>query len=160
MRLNFIPTSRECIRLRAVEDRVPSLNRRSKSPAAYRIAGDIGAVFRRRRTMDLIRRIVAAKISSLFLELLIVAMLVYPVSVRSQARTVSATVDASKTGPPISKYIYGQFLEHGGDIVNTGVWSEMLVDRKFCYPVAASAPTPPPVMANAAGNPRFPPHSY
>ena len=31
----------------------------------------------------------------------------------------------------------------------------MLADRKFFYPVAASAPKPPPVMGNAAGNPRF-----
>jgi alpha-N-arabinofuranosidase len=72
----------------------------------------------------------------------------------SQSPTIHATIDASKTGPPISKYLYGQFLEHGGDIVNTGVWSEMLVDRKFFYPVAASAPTPPPHMSNAGGNPR------
>jgi hypothetical protein len=78
-----------------------------------------------------------------------------PCGLSSQARTVNATVDTSKTGAPISENIYGQFLEHGGDIVNTGVWSEMLVDRKFFYPVAASAPTPPPVMGNAAGNPRF-----
>jgi alpha-N-arabinofuranosidase len=70
----------------------------------------------------------------------------------SQSPTIHATIDASKTGAPISKYIYGQFLEHGGDIVNTGVWSEMLVDRKFFYPVAASAPTPPPLMSNAGGN--------
>jgi alpha-N-arabinofuranosidase len=72
----------------------------------------------------------------------------------SQSPTIHATIDASKTGTPISKYLYGQFLEHGGDIVNTGVWSEMLVDRKFFYPVAASAPTPPPLMSNAGGNPR------
>ena len=73
----------------------------------------------------------------------------------AQTMPVNATIDVSKTGAPISKNIYGQFLEHGGDIVNTGVWSEMLVDRKFFYPVADSAPTPPPVMGNAAGNPRF-----
>ncbi len=82
-------------------------------------------------------------------------LLALPCTGWSQGRTVHATIDASKTGTPISKYIYGQFLEHGGDIVNTGVWSEMLVDRKFFYPVAASAPTPPAVMGNAAGNPRF-----
>jgi len=73
----------------------------------------------------------------------------------SQSRAVNATIQVSNTGTPISKYIYGQFLEHGGDIVNTGIWSEMLIDRKFFYPVTASAPTPPPVMGNAAGNPRF-----
>jgi alpha-L-arabinofuranosidase len=73
----------------------------------------------------------------------------------AQTKSVNATIDVSKTGAPISKNIYGQFLEHGGDIVNTGVWSELLVDRKFFYPVASSAPTPPPVMGNAAGDPRF-----
>jgi alpha-N-arabinofuranosidase len=78
-----------------------------------------------------------------------------PCAASSQTRIVNATIDASKTGAPISKNIYGQFLEHGGDIVNTGVWSEMLVDRKFFYLVAATAPTPPPVTGNAAGNPRF-----
>ncbi len=78
-----------------------------------------------------------------------------PLAVSSQTHIATATIDTSKTGAPISKNIYGQFLEHGGDIVNTGVWSEMLVDRKFFYPVATSAPTPPPVMGNAAGNPRF-----
>ena len=66
-----------------------------------------------------------------------------------------ATDDVAKTGAPISKNIYGQFLEHGGDIVNAGIWSEMPVDRKFFYPVATVAPTPPPAIGNAAGNPRF-----
>ncbi|MGA2534789.1 MAG: hypothetical protein ABSF53_02150 [Terracidiphilus sp.] len=55
----------------------------------------------------------------------------------SQPHPIIATIDASKTGAPISKNIYGQFLEHGGDIVNTGVWAEMLADRKFFYPVAS-----------------------
>ncbi|HEY2857161.1 MAG TPA: alpha-N-arabinofuranosidase [Terracidiphilus sp.] len=100
-------------------------------------------------------KIAAPQTVSIILGLLVLPALVSPVRVRSQSRTVNATIDTSKTGAPISKNIYGQFLEHGGDIVNTGVWSEMLVDRKFFYPVAASAPTPPPVMGNVAGNPRF-----
>ncbi len=73
----------------------------------------------------------------------------------AQSPKVTATVDVTRTGTPISKNIYGQFLEHGGDIVNSGVWSEMLADRKFFYPVATAAPVPPPPMGNAAGNPRF-----
>jgi hypothetical protein len=73
----------------------------------------------------------------------------------SQSHPINASIDVSKTGSPISKYIYGQFLEHSGDIVNTGVWSEMIVDRKFFYPVDTAAPTPPSVMSNAVGNPRF-----
>jgi alpha-N-arabinofuranosidase len=68
---------------------------------------------------------------------------------------VSVVIDASKTSAPISRYLYGQFLELAGDLVDTGVWAELLTDRKFFYPVSTSAPTPPPVMGNAQGNPRF-----
>ena len=89
-----------------------------------------------------------------FLGMALLLLTGLPFPAFSQSPTIHATIDASKTGTPISKYIYGQFLEHGGDIVNTGVWSEMLVDRKFFYPVAASAPTPPALMSNAGGNPR------
>src|ERR1035438_1991538 len=53
---------------------------------------------------------------------------------------VTAAVNASKTGPPISPYIYGQFLEHIGNITYSGLWSEMLDDRKFFYPVAPAPP--------------------
>ena len=96
-----------------------------------------------------------AKTLSLRAALCLLVLSTLPCTTSSQARIVNATVDTSKTGAPISKNIYGQFLEHGGDIVNTGVWAELLVDRKFFYPVAATAPTPPPVIGNAGGNPRF-----
>src|ERR1039457_548813 len=56
------------------------------------------------------------------------------------SQPVVATVDAAKTGPPISPYIYGQFIEHVGDIIYRGLWSEMLEDRKFYFAVM---PTPP-----------------
>ena len=105
--------------------------------------------------MDSFLKLAFAKTLSLHPASSILILLALPCALRSQVRIVNATIDASKTGAPISKNIYGQFLEHGGDIVNTGIWSEMLVDRKFFYPVAATAPTPPPVMGNAAGNPRF-----
>jgi len=100
-------------------------------------------------------KIAGPKTFSLILSLSMVLPLASSVVVLAETHAVKTTIDVSKTGAPISKNIYGQFLEHGGDIANTGVWSEMPVDRKFFYPVAASAPTPPPVMGNAAGNPRF-----
>jgi len=65
----------------------------------------------------------------------------------AQTRTVNVAIDASKTGAPISKYLYGQFLEHGGNIVNEGVWAEMLEDRKFYYPVTPKPPEQPAVPA-------------
>ncbi len=73
--------------------------------------------------------------------------LLFSASAFSQTPPVSATIDASKTGAPISKYIYGQFLEHGGNIVNEGVWAEMLADRKFYYAVSSKAPEEPPAPA-------------
>lgn len=65
----------------------------------------------------------------------------------AQTQPVNATIDVSKTGAPISKYIYGQFLEHGGSIVNEGVWAEMLEDRKFYNPITSKAPPEPEVPA-------------
>jgi alpha-N-arabinofuranosidase len=64
-------------------------------------------------------------------------------SVLARPQSVHATIDASKTGPPISKYIYGQFLEHIGGIVNNNIWAEMLDDRKFYYPITSHPPAEP-----------------
>jgi alpha-L-arabinofuranosidase len=61
----------------------------------------------------------------------------------AQTKTISATIDVSKTGAPISKNIYGQFLEHIGGIVNNGIWAEMLDDRKFFYPITSHPPAEP-----------------
>ncbi len=47
-------------------------------------------------------------------------------------------IDAAKTGAPISKYIYGQFIEHLGRCIYGGIWAEMLEDRKFFYAVGAA----------------------
>jgi len=49
----------------------------------------------------------------------------------------SIAIDASKTGEPISKYVYGQFIEHLGRCIYGGIWAEMLEDRKFFYSVSA-----------------------
>ncbi len=49
-----------------------------------------------------------------------------------------AVIDVSKKRQPISKYIYGQFIEHLGRCIYGGIWAEMLEDRKFWYPVNES----------------------
>lgn len=49
--------------------------------------------------------------------------------------TESVTIHVNKTEQPISKYIYGQFIEHLGRCIYGGIWAEMLEDRKFYYPV-------------------------
>ena len=54
-----------------------------------------------------------------------------------QAQNSTVRIDVTQTGEPISKYIYGQFIEHLGRCIYGGIWAEMLEDRKFYYPVTA-----------------------
>jgi alpha-N-arabinofuranosidase len=56
------------------------------------------------------------------------------------SQPVIAHVDAAKTGAPISPYLYGQFVEHAGNMVYNSLWSEVLEDRKFYYPVGPKPP--------------------
>ncbi len=56
---------------------------------------------------------------------------------------ISATIDAARTGEPITKYMYGGFIEHIGNLINHSFWSEVLDDRKFYYAVN-STPLPRP----------------
>ncbi len=59
-----------------------------------------------------------------------------------------AKIDAAKTGAPISKYIYGQFIEHLGRCIYGGIWAEMLEDRKF-WDAVGKAPSPWRVIGGA-----------
>lgn len=54
--------------------------------------------------------------------------------------TVQVSIDGGKTRAPISRYIYGQFIEHLGRCIYGGLWAEILEDRKFFYPVYGEAP--------------------
>lgn len=54
------------------------------------------------------------------------------------APKIVATIDAGKTAAPISPYIYGQFIEHIGDLVNRSIWAEMVDDRKFYHPIVSN----------------------
>ena len=74
---------------------------------------------------------------------LLVIVLLSTTLCSAQTQPVHATIDASKTSAPISKYIYGQFLEHIGGIVNNNIWAEMLDDRKFYYPITSQRPAEP-----------------
>lgn len=68
-----------------------------------------------------------------------------------QGPSVEARIDAAKTFAPISKNVYGQFLEHIGSLVNNGLWAEMIDDRKFYNPIPAP-PAPPGQSPRAARN--------
>ncbi len=60
------------------------------------------------------------------------------------------TIDAARTREPMSKYIYGQFIEHLGRCIYGGIWAEMLEDRKFFYGVGDKA-SPWTVAGQPAG---------
>jgi alpha-L-arabinofuranosidase len=74
----------------------------------------------------------------------------------ARAQSITATIDAGKTGEPITKYMYGQFIEHLGDPITKGLWAEMIDDRKFFFPVNSGTSDPPPPLGQtpARGNRR------
>jgi len=47
------------------------------------------------------------------------------------------TIDAQQRTTPTSKYEFGMFIEHIGPLVYRSLWSEMLDDRKFYFPITA-----------------------
>ena len=61
-------------------------------------------------------------------------------AVTAQSTTPIANIDAAKLGAPISPYLYGQFIEHAGEIIYRSLWGEIFDDRKFYYPVMPKPP--------------------
>ena len=57
--------------------------------------------------------------------------------------SIRVTVNTQEVSAPISKYLYGGFIEEGGTLVSRSLWSEMLDDRKFYFPINSKV-TPPP----------------
>lgn len=53
------------------------------------------------------------------------------------AAPIELKLDTTKTGAPISPYIYGQFVEHLGRCIYGGIWAQMLEDRKFYFPITS-----------------------
>ena len=53
---------------------------------------------------------------------------------------LTVAIDARQTAPPTSKYDFGMFIEHIGPLVYRSLWSEMLDDRKFYFPITAAEP--------------------
>jgi len=48
---------------------------------------------------------------------------------------VKVNINLEEEKGEISKYIYGQFIEHLGNCIYNGIWAEMIQDRKFYYPI-------------------------
>jgi alpha-N-arabinofuranosidase len=53
------------------------------------------------------------------------------------SQSIQVTIDAQQAAPAVTKYEYGQFIEHIGSTMYGSVWAEMLDDRKFYFPVTA-----------------------
>jgi alpha-L-arabinofuranosidase len=89
----------------------------------------------------------------IFPAIMIAALLLSSAAYRTaaaQERRVAVVIDAARTGAPISPYIYGQFIEHIGDLVNRGLWAEMLDDRKFYHPISSKPVEQRPVRGRRA----------
>ena len=63
------------------------------------------------------------------LKVVLAAIFAAAVALSANAQQVTMTVDASKTGPPIQPFIYGQFTENANNnFYHGGLWAE--IDRK------------------------------
>jgi alpha-L-arabinofuranosidase len=65
-------------------------------------------------------------------------------------QALQVTIDTQQTAPPVSPYEYGMFIEHIGPLIYRSLWSEMLDDRKFYFPIKPEEPQAP---APAQGGP-------
>lgn len=52
-------------------------------------------------------------------------------------------IDIQQTAQPVSPYEYGMFIEHIGALIYRSLWSEMLDDRKFYFPIRPEEPQAP-----------------
>jgi alpha-N-arabinofuranosidase len=50
------------------------------------------------------------------------------------------TINTQQTAEPVSKYELGMFIEHIGSLIYRSLWSEMLDDRKFYFPISSKEP--------------------
>ncbi|MFL6416336.1 MAG: alpha-N-arabinofuranosidase, partial [Bryobacteraceae bacterium] len=57
---------------------------------------------------------------------------------------LTVDVDVRQTSEPVSKYEFGMFIEHIGPIIYRSLWSEMLDDRKFYFPISSKDPASAP----------------
>ncbi len=57
---------------------------------------------------------------------------------------IVASIDTQQTAEPVSKYEFGMFIEHIRTLIYRSLWSEMLDDRKFYFPISSKEPDAPP----------------
>ena len=66
------------------------------------------------------------------------------------SQELKVTIDSKQTSQPVSPYEYGMFIEHIGQLIYRSLWSEMLDDRKFYFPIEPEEAQP---AAPAQGGP-------
>lgn len=50
---------------------------------------------------------------------------------------LKVTIDTQQTADPVSKYVFGSFIEHIGSLIYRSLWAELLDDRKFYFPITS-----------------------
>lgn len=55
---------------------------------------------------------------------------------------LTVNIDTEQTAAPVSKYEFGMFIEHIGPLIYRSLWSEMLDDRKFYFPIKPAEAEP------------------
>jgi len=71
--------------------------------------------------------------------LMLLAALVVCLAGTAAAQPVAVSIDATKVAPPVSRLVFGGFMEPA----TTGVWAEMLADRKFFAEITSKPITTP-----------------
>lgn len=61
-------------------------------------------------------------------------------SAAASPQQLKVNIDPRQTAQPVSPYEYGMFIEHIGTLINHSLWSEMLDDRKFYFPIKPEEP--------------------
>jgi alpha-N-arabinofuranosidase len=66
---------------------------------------------------------------------------------------IVVSIDTQKTAPLVSKYEFGMFIEHLRALIYRSLWSEMVDDRKFYFPISSTEPdAPTPQQVGPARN--------
>ena len=50
---------------------------------------------------------------------------------------LKVTINTQQTADPVSKYVFGSFIEHIGTLIYRSMWAELLDDRKFYFPISS-----------------------
>ena len=57
---------------------------------------------------------------------------------------LSVSINTTQTSDAVTKYEFGQFIEHIVKTMYSSLWAEMIDDRKFFFPITAKEPAQGP----------------